>query len=667
MELRHYLEIVKRQKWLILEGVVIAAVVAVIATTLSTPRYKATARLLLHPRDPAEQLDPSQGQGPALDAERYLAAQAEVIRSEAVAREAAKTVPGTPSALLRQISVEESATSDLIDISATDVRAARARDIANAFARAYIENRRQHAVASLTRVAEDIEKKLVGLQARIAELDASINGRGPAIQPGGAAPTPALEGPGSGGQPTTIEGLRAARNAAAVQYEQLYDRQQELLVEVGLKRGEAEMIAEAKTPASPAGPGRLRNGLLGALVGLMLGGGAALLREQLDDRIRSADEVERLTGLPVMAELAVDDELAKEPTSLTLAERPSHPLAEGMRTVRTGIEFLGVDERLARLVVTSPAPGEGKSVVAANLAAACAEAGHRTVLVSSDLRRPSVEELLGVAAEVGLTDVLAQVTVTQVEPPSPVQPGSVDGEAEAATAEPYPIPTQAARATLPARARLEAFLGLRQPPAAYPPQAGRRAAEPAPRAAAANGLGPPAPRPRPASDVVLTSDGVEVVRRSLVPTDVNNLVLLPAGSLPPNPAQLLVSKKATAVLDELARLADVIVLDTPPMLAVADAAILASRADGVLLVTAFDETRRSAISRSLAMLETSGAPLLGAVVNKARGGPTSYYYANYAHTEGAPNTPRGAKRDGADTKGRRVKAASRRNHAVDDE
>jgi capsular exopolysaccharide synthesis family protein len=338
----------------------------------------------------------------------------------------------------------------------------------------------------------------------------------------------------------------------------VFARQQELKVDIGLKRSGATLLSEAKVPSRPTGTGPLRSGVVGGIVGLLLGLGIALLREQLDDRAKSRAELERATNLPVLAELPVDPPSSKG-SFVATRDAPLSPLAEATRSLRTSLHFLGVDEPLRRIVVTSASPGEGKSVVAANIATAYAQAGFRTVLVSTDLRRPGIERLFDVPATArGFSDLIADA-------------------------------------------------GGRLVPATM--ASGR---EPQDR----NGNG------RALALAVRPEE-------ALLPTGESNLRLLPAGSVPPNPSELLASPHATEILDALGAEADVVILDTPPTLPVTDAAVLAAKSDGVVLVAVPGETMRGAVTRARETLDTPQVRLLGLVLNKSReAGRTAYRYGN---------------------------------------
>ncbi|HFD39635.1 MAG TPA: polysaccharide biosynthesis tyrosine autokinase [Anaerolineae bacterium] len=116
-------------------------------------------------------------------------------------------------------------------------------------------------------------------------------------------------------------------------------------------------------------------------------------------------------------------------------------------------------------------------------------------------------------------------------------------------------------------------------------------------------------------------------------TSLSTLQLLTSGPIPPNPQELLGSQRMEDLLRVLERRADIVILDTPPCLVVADANVLASRTDGVLLVVDTGHTRRAAIYQAVEGLQNVNARILGAVLNMVdtRRGRGYYYYSYYAH------------------------------------
>jgi len=163
-------------------------------------------------------------------------------------------------------------------------------------------------------------------------------------------------------------------------------------------------VQAATAPDDPVTPRVLVNILLGFLLGLAVGIGIALVRHLLDTRIRSLEDIEALTDAPILGQIVEDPQASKKPLIVHLD--PRHPRAEAIRTLRTNLRFLDVDDGPKAYVISSAGPGEGKSTTSANLALALAESGLRVALVDCDLRRPRVDTYMGVEGAVGLTDVL---------------------------------------------------------------------------------------------------------------------------------------------------------------------------------------------------------------------------------------------------------------------
>lgn len=575
--LRQYVDILRRHKWFIVELVLVIGVTQGVVSNSRTPLYKSTARVLLTPNDPTQQLNPTSGNGVAgKDPDRYVAGQINIVRSEGVASEAAKTLSNISASTVEgKLNVSQDGHSNVLRISAADPDPERASDIAEAVAKGYIENRRLAAVSGLQGAADNIQAKLGPLQAQIAQLDAQIGDPSPTAALTAPAKSTSGQGPAqpasqvastagtTGGAATTQEALKAARYAAAVQYETLYSRQQELVVDISLKRGDAELIADARTPSAPVSPHPKRDAAFAAIIGLVLGIGISVLRTQLNDRLSSPAEVESVTGVPLLAQLPYDGDAGKDRgRGVAMIERPASAFSEAVRSLRTSIQYVGVEQPVKIIIVTSAAPGEGKSLVATNLAVAFAQADYRALLISADLRRSTVDAMLGVpSGSRGLTSVLAPLPITRSS-------GSSNGPSmlnDSSRGEPSPV-------------------------------------------------------------------------TAIVKTHIQGLLLLPSGPTPPNPAELLGSRRMATLLKEYAEQSDIIIIDSPPLLPVTDAAVLAAQSDGVVLVTALNETRRDAAARARAILAATGTRVLGVVANKAPlpGRRGLYYGSYYGNTSSEP-------------------------------
>ncbi len=188
------------------------------------------------------------------------------------------------------------------------------------------------------------------------------------------------------------------------------------------------VLESAKPSGSPIRPQKSQAMGMALVVGLMAGLGGALLRDLSDHRLRSAEEIGSVLGLPILG--AVPHMLGKHlpaDRGLETHVRPRSDVAEAYRTVRTAIYFGLAEQQVARtLLVTSPSPGDGKSTSAANLAVAMAQAGRRVLLVDADCRRPVQHKLFKLDASSGLCDVLiGRTTIEEAVRPTMVERLSV--------------------------------------------------------------------------------------------------------------------------------------------------------------------------------------------------------------------------------------------------
>jgi capsular exopolysaccharide synthesis family protein len=180
-----------------------------------------------------------------------------------------------------------------------------------------------------------------------------------------------------------------------------------LAVTPDLPSNHLTVIDSGELATRPTSPGPIFTIVFGALLGLIVMIAAAFIWETTDDRIRTAEDVERVTGLGVIGRILrmPGSKGRKELYSLASLLYPRSPVAEAFRALRTNLEFASLDERHRTIVVTSAAASEGKTVVAANLAVAYAQSGRQVILVDADLRLPGVHTIFGLDSAPGLTDL----------------------------------------------------------------------------------------------------------------------------------------------------------------------------------------------------------------------------------------------------------------------
>jgi tyrosine-protein kinase Etk/Wzc len=193
-------------------------------------------------------------------------------------------------------------------------------------------------------------------------------------------------------------------------------KQEEARIAVASQVGDAQVIDRALPPGRPILPNTSRNHLMGALLGLGLGLGLAFVRDRLDRSVRSVEDLEKRVGLPVFGTIpAIGGAQAKGMRRgahsrslypLLVRIEQGSPALEAYRSLRTNIQFAVPEVQPKSFLFTSPGPGEGKSLTAANLAIALAEMGGRILLVDADLRKPVLHGLFRAPRDAGLTDLL---------------------------------------------------------------------------------------------------------------------------------------------------------------------------------------------------------------------------------------------------------------------
>ena len=172
----------------------------------------------------------------------------------------------------------------------------------------------------------------------------------------------------------------------------------------GTKALQATIVAAAQVPDRPSSPKVLFNLCLGLVLGLLAGIGVAALRSLLDTRVRNEEDVRALTDIPILGVVSYNAEIHQHP--VILRDEPYATASEAVRRLRTNLQLINVGKRSKAIVITSSIPDEGKSTIAINLAVSLADSEVRTILIDANLRRPALDEYLGIESGLGLTTVL---------------------------------------------------------------------------------------------------------------------------------------------------------------------------------------------------------------------------------------------------------------------
>ena len=370
--LRAYLRVLRRRKVTIVLVTLIVTALAVAYTHAKTPVYTASAQVLVPEQPAAAALQPtSAAQTPsALNVQRTLSDAQQFAQGNQTAAAAAQALHSTAKA-----SVVASTTDDVLTFSASSTQPTQASAVANVWSKAYITANRTNQVGQYTSQVTALRKSIARIQGSISSL-----------------PT---------GSQQRVAG-RASISALTQSLQQLQATSQ-----IAAQTGPT-VINAAIVPTAPSSPKKVRDGVLGLVIGLILGIGLAFLRDRLDDKVTSMAELEEVSGgLPVVGSIPLVNSWRKgKATHIALLEDPDSTISEAYRTLRTSLQFLGIEEPQRVLGITSSTPDEGKSTATANLAVSFARAGQRVVVVSFDFRRPRLHLFFGLDNEAGATSVL---------------------------------------------------------------------------------------------------------------------------------------------------------------------------------------------------------------------------------------------------------------------
>lgn len=349
-DLRSYLRVLWRWKWLFLALLIVCPLVAYLLERGKPNVYQSSALVGIN----SETVNVSGLNNVGGFSTTNITAIAELVKTSPVADVAAGLMHprADPGQIVGEVTASGDPTTNFLTITAQDGNPVRAAQIANAFARAIGFNQQRAAI-------EQIRSAIASTQAEISHLHRSS-----------ASLRPGLE--------AQLAQLRGA---------------------ISTQGGQSAILQAATPNYTPTGPHLRRTVELGLLIGLLLALGAVVLAESADRRMRTPDDLEGITDLPLLGSIA--------PSAFGESLELSPVDEEAFQTLRTSITYFNVDQALKSVLITSPGEKEGKTTIAVHLATAAARAGSRVILVDADLRRAGVTQKMGLDSSTGLADVLS--------------------------------------------------------------------------------------------------------------------------------------------------------------------------------------------------------------------------------------------------------------------
>lgn len=357
-------------------------------------------------------------------------------------------------------------------------------------------------------------------------------------------------------------------------YAMLKEKLEEARISEAEKVSDISLVDPAVLPQAPISASRNLGILVGGIMGLILGVAFAFITETLDTSIGTIEDVENTVKLPILGVIPsitehglssnrslfirLKEKILPGPQKSQKEERmvrliahymPKSPAAEAFRNIRTNLK-IGLCKTI---LITSSGPREGKTTIMTNLGMVMAQSGLKTLLVSSDLRRPTLAKSFGINREPGFNELIT---------------GTVD-----------------------LKQALRSF-----------------------------------------ADIMLGEMQLEEMIQK--PLGIDNIWILPSGALPFNPAEILGSPKLTGLIEKLKQEFDIIIFDSPPVLPVTDASLLAPLLDCVIIVYEVGRTSRDALLRAKMQIESVRGKISGIILNQTQPqteGISSYPYYSYKY------------------------------------
>ena len=293
------------------------------------------------------------------------------------------------------------------------------------------------------------------------------------------------------------------------------------------------VIDLAEVPTSPSNINTIKTVVIMALVGFVLSSGIVFIIFYFDDIVRDTETLEKESNLPILSKIFKDNSNVE----LIVNEKPNAAASEGIRNLRTSLQFSSVDEKLKTILVTSSVPSDGKSYVSANLAISFAQAGKRTLLIDCDLRKGRQHKIFSISGNEGLSNLLIE--------------------------------------------------------------------------------------------------DVKNCSNYIFKTTINNLFLMPRGTFPPNPSELLNSKKNRLLIETLQKHFEIVILDGAPISGLSDSLILSSLVDKTIIVASINHTPKTELTNAKKALDSVSANVAGIVANRvvAKKGTSGSYYYYYGYDD----------------------------------
>lgn len=393
---RYYAQVLKRRAWIVVLMATVGVGLGVLYSHHQHRLYKANADIVVN----TGALLNSSGASGRSDAARFVATEAAIASSPAVAQKGLENATAvdpslsswTPQALITHSTVVADPDSNIVHFSVQAAQKDAAMALANGYAEAAASSNIDVALTQIQHQLDPLNAQLKTITADILNTQQQIN----AAQ---------ANHEGTSAYDAHMRDLSTQQGVLLKQQQGLVSQKHLLESTTAEGTSTVSSIAAKATGAAQIQPTTTRNIAAGLIVGLMLGLGLAFLREAMDGRIRSAEDVTDELGLPILARIPEPPRKLRSQEELALLVDDGGVHSEAYRKLRVGFDLANLGTNATLVMVTSSVDQEGKTTTIANLAVALAQVGRRVVVIDMDLRRPQLNRYFGLEQFPGVTDV----------------------------------------------------------------------------------------------------------------------------------------------------------------------------------------------------------------------------------------------------------------------
>jgi capsular exopolysaccharide synthesis family protein len=434
VDFKKHLNTVYRKRWVLVSIMSVMMMITLIRTLTETPKYKATAIMLMDTIGPnSAPIITREGIKVGTGSDEYISTQQNLIKSAMMAKRVRESLQiNIPElVLIDMVNVEQVKKSRIVNLSVTYKDSVMAAKIANAYSQAYIDQN----VENMLFMSKEVLRALPGGERKKIE-NSTIYGQLKELNN-----EDAIDALPSVMADTTIQGLKSQKlqleqeiDNVSKKYKEKHPKMISLKTKLTfandnlkaqksrvltmikadlagrLQINNVRIIDAAVPPRKPISPNMPRDILSGLILSVFIGLSALFFLESLDDSVKNKRDVEEDVGIPYLGEfpLMKGTGFASGKTSKFENLEKDPEAAEAIRNIRTNVIFSMPKEALNTILITSTIPQEGKSFLASYLAYSFAKNGIKTLIIDGDIRKPTINKIFGIDRSPGLTNLLVE-------------------------------------------------------------------------------------------------------------------------------------------------------------------------------------------------------------------------------------------------------------------